>query len=368
MKNIIEKLNFLKLIPDAGTLLATWDEAQQHLSWLVENHLYVEAADLSNALTRSFGAYKNDDLEVTRSVIRAFPVNSRDTMRFLGLDDKLDQYILNNKLMLTYMTQSEHDGYRDILRWAVAKKDLPLIAKVTKQISDDLTLRNPTKPMHWAPAFHSMIGRLTQSGAPAFDLGPEIDETLAGLVVANLEYKGQATDMVDIASFGLRKTLLKMLECGLFWRESSTDLTEGQLALVMSSLPSEPSVQELAWIQYAMDVPEIAERILFDPTVDMDTYIQTLHETKFGMLSSALNYQALQFFGPLLNSKHLNTPIRQRRAASLINAVFDQQNPDRKDIPRLINSLKSLQWGFDDYIFKLCNQTKALMLENDLGM
>lgn len=368
MRNLIERLNYLKQITEAESLLAVWDEAHRHLAWLVENHLFVEAADLSNACTRSFMAYKHECLTVTRTVIRAFPVNSSDTMRLLGIDNELDQYILKNKLKIEYLTQSEHDGYRDILRWAVAKKDLPLIAKVTKQISNDLALKYAHKPMFWAGPFHSMIGRLTQSGAPAVDLGTEIDETLSGLVVANLEYKGPSTDMVDIARFGLRKTLLKMLECGLFWRESSVDLTEDQLATVMSCLPSQPTEQEMAWMHYALDIPSLTEQILFDPDVDMAMYIQALRDTTFGNLSCALNYQTLQFFRPFLNAKQLNSPTRQRRASMLINAVFNHQNPEKRDIPALIECLRSIQWGFDDYIFKLCHQTKGLMLENDLGM
>ena len=368
MRNLIERLKYLKQVHQAEVMLAVWDEAKAHLAWLVDNHLFVEASDLSDACTRSFAAYTHTDIDVTRSVIRAFPVNSRDTMRFLGIDDDLDQYIINNKLRIEYLTQSEHDGYRDILRWAVARKNLPLIAKVTKQVSSDLTSRYADKPMFWAGACHSMIGQLTQSGAPAVDLGAEIDETIAGLVVSNLEYKGQATEMVDIASFGLRKTLLKMLECGLFWRESSVDLTEDQLSVIMAALPSQPNEQELAWMHNALDTPSLTERILLDPAVDMNAYIQTLRETNFGNLSCALNYLTLQFFKSLLNEKQLNTPLRQRRASLLIDAVFDQQNPERNVIPALIESLKSRQWGFGDYIFKLCRQTKGLMLENDLGM
>lgn len=361
---IIDKLNRLEQMSDADDLLCAWDEAHQYLAWLVENQFFAETADLAKACTRSFMAYKNHDLQVTQRVIRAFPVNSTDTLRFLGLNDALDEYLINNKLRVEHMTQSDQDGYRHVLRWALTKKDLPLIAKVTRRISDDLTQRHARHRMFWGCATHGMLGRLTQSDTPAVDLGGEIDETLAGLMVSNMEHKSQATDMVDIARFGLRKTLLKMLECGLFFRDC--DFTDEQLAIVMAGLPAEPTAKELAWILHGLDNITVAKKILFDPSVDIQEFIETLRNAKFGGLSSALNFKTLQYFRPILNSYSLNTTESRRRASLLINAVFDEHNPERTHTRKLIDSLRS--WGFDEFVFKLCYQTKGFLLEEDLGM
>lgn len=352
----------------ADELLSVWRDSKSEISWLLDNDYPSEAATLARAYSLSFSRFKHVDEPTTRKVMVAFPVNSTCTMQLLGISDEIDAYLIQNKLRIDQLTQSDNHGFREILHWAVARKNVALITQVVKQVSRDLVLNHRGNSKAWREGCHGMIRSLVLTKADSVDLSGEIDVAIADVVIVAPEYRKDGKEMIDLARFGLRETFFKMISVGLFRQFQPKGFTEDEFKLVLDMLPPKPTAREWHWIQMAIAIPGLTEKILFDPSIDMPEYIEALRTTDFKLNNhgSHLNYSTMVMFITQLTPEHLNTPERRRRARQLVNAVCNEENPDKKDPEKLRAELKRM--GFHECVQRMCDQTKASILEDELGL
>lgn len=374
MKNNYEVLrkSLLQIakISDPQELLSLWNETKLQMLLSLENGLHNEAWVLAKDYAESFHRYKHLDEEVTRQVIALFPVNEPCTFKLLGIADDIDDYILNHKLKIQDLTQTKRHGFCEVLDWALARGQRDLIERIVTQVRDDLINNYPTSQNAWNEALQGMLMCLIGSPSSYMDLSDVTDRAMSDLVIIAYDYPKQAADMIGLARSGMSKTLIKLLSVwGFKEKYGVSEFSAEDFDCILNALPKNPSPAELHWIQTAIAVPGLHEKILFDPSVDMDAYIQAMNSDSFGALASRHNrtITAIEPFAPLMTQKHLNTRERRLRASKLLNVVCESQSPpERKDPDMLRRRFK--ESGFDPYVFKLCDQLKASVLEHDLGM
>lgn len=354
---------------DPDVMLATWRDAKNEITWLVENDFPDEAEILLASFGRSFSSVKIAHVSVLREVISAFPVNQRCTLKYLGVNDDVDDYIVKHKLLVEHFATRESDGFREVLLWASKKQDLALIERVVKHISYYLNDYRPGSQSAWSEAAHSIIRQLITNSPVQNDLSGEIDKTIAEMMVIDPQYRRDGAEMIQFARLGLRETFFKMLSLGLFRKFSPTEFMPDEVSMVLEMLPLEPNPREMHWIHMGIDLPGYAEKILFDPLVDMEQYIEALRTTDFKLQNNGhhLTYTTLSTFGHLLKPEHLTTPDRRRRARMLVNAICKEENAKTgATAEKVRDALMRLK--FDPIILKMCDLTKGLVLEEDLGL
>ena len=362
----------LKALPQSETaeeMLSAWADTKKEIAWLVENDYPMEAERLSSDYVRSFAHFKHEDEGFTLKVAPAFPVNNRITLELLGISDELDDYLIKHKVRVNQLTQDNQHGFRQLIAWAAWRQKMPLITEIVTQLAKDLITNHPDDVYGWSDVCQGMIRRLTDKDGPIMKLGGEIDRALASIVAPAPDSRIDGKEMIPLAKFGLRETLLKMLSVGTFRQFRPIAFTPEEVKLVLDMLPSEPTSRQLHGMHLAIDMPCYAEKILFDPSVDMKDYIEALRTSDMtnNKQGNDLNYTTLRMFIRLLNPEHLNTTDRRRRARMLVNAVCEEENRHRKESPEAIwYGLKSM--GYNDCVLRMCDDTKVVMLEDELGM
>ena len=367
--SVIRALKDLGKSGCADEMLSTWADTKKEIAWLLENDYPVEAQRLAADYTRSFGMYKHGDELTTEKVVTAFPVNNSDTLKLLGINDEIDAYILEHKVRIDQLSQANHHGFRELFEWSVQRQHLDLTTKIVVQIARDAIENHPGDNTGWCEAGHGMIRKLVDKDALVVDYGSEIDEALASIMVVNPDYRKDGKDIIRLAQFGLKKTVVKMLSVGLCRQVRAIEFSPEDLIPLFNALPSKPTAREWCWIQIAIDHPEIKEKILFDPSVDMQAYIEALHTTDFKLtrVGHSLTFASLAIFLPLLTPEHLNTPDRRRRARMLVNAVCNEESRSKpRNADQLRDDLKRI--GYHDCVLRMCDLTKVSMLEDELGM
>jgi hypothetical protein len=369
LASLLGKLERVGEIQEPEVLLDIWRSARQEIVWLIEHHLAYEADTLARSYTTSFMRYNHKDIEVTRQVVEAFPANDASTMDLLGIDDEIDQFIIENKLRIEYLTQSNNHGTGKVLAWAAQPRNqrLDIIKAVTHQIGQDLAKNDPGASKTWGAACYGMIWNLTRADQ-SFDMSGEIDRSIARTVATAPEYRMDATQMVDMARFGLKETFLALARHGMFFRYDPSSFSDLENRVVMDMLPSNPALHDLQWMHDAFELPGLSEKILLDPQVDIEAYVEILRTTDYGRhrLKTNLTYETFSRFISLYTPEQLNTTEKKHRASKLLNAVTNQMTAADTSQARIRANLKMV--GFSDYMLKMCRLTSGSILEDELGL
>jgi hypothetical protein len=366
---LADELDHLERINDPHVLISLWNEAKLEISRLLEDCLPRESWLLSRSFKSSFHNYRHQDEEVTRRVIPLFPVNDPCTFKHLGIADDIDEYIITHKLRIHDLSQTKDHGFREVLEWAAKQGRRDLIEQVVIQVRNDLVDNHPKYQSAWNEAFHGMLRRLVGQRDTYIDLSGAVDQAMSDLVILAPDYRKQHKDMAGLARSGMNKTLIKVLSVRGFGSFDGAALSDQDFQCVLNALPQNPTPLQMHWIHRSIEVPGLAEKILFDPSVNMDAYVEAMGSTRFGEGPDQHNLTiwSIQSFAALMTPEHLNTGERRRRARKMLNAVCEKEFPPDKKNPDALR-VKLVQAGFNPYVFRLCDQLKAEILQDELGM
>lgn len=366
-RNLINALDAISKIDDSSTLLRLWAETRTAITELLEDSQPFQAAALSRAYAYSFVRIKDPDVQMIREIIGAFPANFTGTFRFLGLADDIDETIIRDKLRITLLSQTKDAGYCQVLSWALERHRTDLVGQVVAQVHRDLVDNHPGNQSAWREAYHGLIGALT-SGSARMDLGGPVDDAVAALVIPAPDYLKPSSDILRLIEQGMEKTLGALLATGAFQRFKPQDFSADQAAGVMALLPTQPTPADLYRMLQQITVPGLREKILFDTSVDIDAYIAEMDNHMHSERRPGKTHDVyhIQSFCDLLTPEHLNTSARKSRAKKLLNAVCKEVRSDERDLAELRKDM--LRLGFHDYTFKLINQLRGRVLEEELGM
>lgn len=361
-----EELMALPRTKDSAHFLEICRQAKAEISSLLDELDYEEASRLTGALHKMFYQMEWTNAAMMAEIMPIFPANKACTLEFLGKDDAVDQLIFASKLNIGELRSFDERSWTCVLRWARKAQDLPLIERVVLQIVANVKRNKPNNDEHVRSVSMNLVQNLAIEGSEPINLGDKVDAAIAGIISYSSENNLSARNMPKIASHGLRKTFMRLIEKQAFAAYLPHYYTDQQNQAVYDVLPADPTPAQTFWIQRSISQPGINERILFDPDFDMDEYIEVLRPpcTK---RASNLCFPVLKLFRALLTPENLNTPDRQRRASKLINAVVDHQMKLNRRTTKEIRSFLEDD-EFHPYTLKLTRVLKGTILEEELGL
>jgi hypothetical protein len=369
LSDLRSTLVWIERIDDPAHLMEVWSQAKGAITGLVEANRLGDAENLIATYNRSFGYYKHQHEATTQKIIHAFPVNNEHTLRLLGISDEIDRYIVKHKVDVGTLSHDEKFGYPKCLGWAIRQQDTALIEVLILQVSSSVKGAHPGDSKQRQTVCHTILEKLLSETQAVFTYSSNIDKAVADLVslVPNRRYP--AALLIDLAERGMRQTAMALMSNGMIRRYDPAQFSEEQTRLVTSILPADPSPAQLHWIVEAIDLPGLPEKILFDPAVNLDEFINAMGSTDFGIgkIESNLTMESLGLFKHLLMPEHLNSVERRKRAKKLVSAVCDEECAFFNMSPEALEE-ELLRNEFSEYVFRFCNQLKVKALEDELGM
>lgn len=359
---------------DASGFVALCQTLKAEIAELVLTDRSVEAVRLLEAYNSTLREYEPTNPAFTLEVLPLLPPNARGTIKLLGVCDDTDAYILEHKVNLEVISQVQDDAFSFLITWALSKKDMAYVEKVVLSVTESLhtmPLNLTTHPMideMMLDATIHMLHALVYKDETRMVCTPAIDDAIASLMIKRPESKLQEQYFLHIAQAGMTKTLMKALSLPFFYSYSQAD--EQKQQILKDALPSNPTVKELYWIHRSLPLDGIAEKILFDETVDMDEFVNVLSGTYEGKSHySDLSFHTLKGFTHLIDKQTLDTQGKQKRVTKLLNAMCEEEafGIGRQKTPQQIRD-ELLKMGVPDFMLRTVNILKGQALEDALGL
>jgi hypothetical protein len=321
--NLKEKFKELVEKADAEGFVEYCQAIESTAIAMIKNHRITGASELMTTYEKLFyeANIGSKSAKFVLGILPLFPVNHYSTMRLLGKSDEVDDYILANKLNIAEFNCIVDSGYDDLLGWAIRHKGwvyaADFIHKVVQHVHEVCESDKPIRVFG-----NSLVDTLIDVDTFPQEMPGSIDDDISSLLESTADYRRSGLHIYTLASLGMSKTLMTMLENGMLSTLMYTN--EEKFKNIVNCLPPDMTLAQLHAVNYHMGIPAIAERILFDERVDMTDFIAVLKKSSFGFKGSDLCLDGIKPLIKHITPDNFKQPERRKRILQLMDAVVEQ--------------------------------------------
>lgn len=328
-----------------------------------------EAAEMLRLYGGFFFRYENNDSAFTKAILPMFPPNKDVTLRFLGMSEEVDEYLINFKLDRTTFSRTKEDTIHHVLKWALIKREARLAEGFVSHVAEDLLTNHPNDVGMHIKAAREILMVIACECRTLGPVSPKIDQVLASLINQTTASKLVGDYWGNMARTGLHESMLKAMKYGLIKR--LTQCTPQDHAAIVAVLPANPTPEQAHWISQSMPHPDLEKRILFDQEFDLDAFIVAMKDRKliFKSVLGDLTFEGLSVFRAWMEPDQLDTPLKKNRMAKLLNAAADNIFA-AEGTPKTSKYVREIldKQNFPGTVRRLMTMFKAQELEDELGM
>lgn len=340
------------------------------LSEFIRDNQFNQAESFSRTLLAVLDSVKErDDEEFVISVLHNFPANSKVTFGLLGDAEEINSYILAEKFRLSDFCATESSDYMKLVHWAVDHDRQEIIEMVLSHVVFDLEENHKNSLSLRQTVLKNFVHGLIWDEVISLSCKPEIDSIMRGLADTEDKTSLDSDVIHGLVKAGLHGTLIKLIERSRFRKYDGNIHTPSENTALYNALPAKPTMNELVHMFLYTDKPDLAEHILFDESVDIAEFINSVKDIKQGQ-RNMFTLENMEPFSACATRERINTPVIRKRVELLFNSLSDNVTEDKQSQygspADVMEAMEELM--FDPYIFQVCKRFRAQHLENELGM
>jgi hypothetical protein len=367
-RNFNKKLQSLLDSEDAQGFVEYCKAIESTAMTMVKNHKRREASSLLNLYADVFESadWHLKSPEMVLQVLEVFPVNHYTTMRLLGISKEADDYILAHKLNIAEFDCGVESGYEDVLNWAVktnqheyAAQFVHEVVQRVHQVCEDVD----DKAMRLIG--NALVDGLVDNDPLPGEITCSIDQDIASLLNSTGDYRRSGQYIPTLAKLGMSKTLMTMMVNGMLSGISYTN--EANFEPIIKCLPQEMTLAQLHAVNYHLGIPSVAEKILFDDSVNMTDFIAAMKDSRFSLFQkNDLHIEGIRPFYKHITPENFERPERRKRILQLLDAMLESGTIKYDSVEEVRKALK--YQSVPQFAFKYIRCLRSIELEDAMGL
>lgn len=356
---------------DVASFLELCQTVKNTIGELINQNMRTEALALMDAYENAFEHAHDWDAKFLLGILEEFPFNHESTFTLLGLSDELDQAIMASKVDTKTRPANKICDDDHLLRWAYQQQDLALMEDIVIDACDMVKTRFESDLDLMRRVSTCFVHTLGSRENRALLSSPRIDEAIASIIDIGDQESGVYVG--KLAKLKMPKTLLKMLEHRRLGKHIQAVYDHCDYAHVLACIPEKMTANELNAVQFHLEPTGLAQKILFDESIDLDGYIDSLRHSDYN--KSAFNSiggskdlgLTTNHFCALITEDIFNDPVKKSRAIKLLNAMCEA---DLANKSLKVNNIRerAILYGVPAFCLKYIDCIRGAELEDALGL
>jgi hypothetical protein len=353
---------------DAPGFIAKCEAIKAEITDLLFTDRVVDAKRILEAYSNVLHDFESKNPEFTLEILPILPANTHGTLKLFGINDKIDAYLFAYKVDMVSICQVADDAFFYLIQWAVRNKDADLVEQVVVGIAQYLHAHHENQYKLFADTARHLLWALFEDGNVRMACTPATDEAMACLLRQQPQTKLQEYYLLSLAQAGMTKTLMRGLELPYF--EAYYPKDEESHQILSDALPKQLTARELHWVHRSLALRGIAERILFDESVNMDHYIDSLENSYIGRSSfNELRFENLRQLTHSLDEHVVKDLSKRKRVITLLNAICeDEVNRIGQELTPEVVREALVNVDVPENLLKHVKMLKGIVLEDALGL
>lgn len=364
-RTVKQEFQFHIQYKDVASFLELCQTVKSTIGALINQNQRAEALALMEVYESTFKYAHDWNAKFLLGIVEEFPFNHESTFALLGLSDELDQAIMASKVDTKTRPANNICDHDHLLRWAYEQQNLALMEDIVINACDMVKTRFHCEKDIMRRVSTCFVHTLGLRENRANLSSHRIDEAIASIIDIGDQESGAYVDR--LARLQMPKTLMKMLEIGRLGKHIQA--LHEDYDHILACIPEKMTANELNAVYFHLEPTGLAQKILFDESIDMDDYIGSLRNSAY-MSFGGSKYLGLQYcshFSASFTENAFSDSVKKRRCVKLINSMCEA------DLTKGTVKVKDMRdrailFGVPTFCLKYIDCIRGAELEDALGL